>query len=361
MHNKEKLFLELLTTIIAAIAKKYSSRRVETNDLKDAWWPQLHTFSIGLEGSPDLAAAKKVADFIGSVHHSFKFTIQEGLDSISDVIYHLETYDVTTIRAATPMYLMARKIRSMGVKMVLSGEGSDEIFGGYLYFHKAPNAKALHEETVRKLGQLNKYDCLRANKSMAAWGVEARVPFLDKEFIDIAMTINPVDKLPGNGKIEKHILRELFKDYLPEELEWRQKEQFSDGVGYNWIDTLKEITSTKISNIELENAHFKFPINTPLNKEAYFYRNIFSQFYPIDSAAKCVPGGKSVACSTETALLWDKQFSEMIDPSARAVKSIHIKSYWRINANCFFLIFKHFLQFVGIFLNWKLTEIDEKY
>jgi len=315
------------SSIIAAVVRKYAQRRIESSDMKEAWWPQVHSFSIGLKGSPDLEAAKKVADHIGSVHHSFVYTVQEGLDAVKDVIYHLETYDVTTIRAATPMYLMSRKIRSMGVKMVLSGEGADEVFGGYLYFHKAPNAKALHEETVRKLSQLHMFDCLRANKSMAAWGVEARVPFLDKEFLDVAMRINPEDKLVKDGKMEKHILRELFADYLPEEIAWRQKEQFSDGVGYNWIDTLKEIAADQVTDLELEKAAYRFPINTPTTKEGYFYRTIFNNFYPGDEAANCVPGGKSVACSTPEALAWDKSLNNMIDPSGRAVQQVHIKSY----------------------------------
>jgi len=315
------------SSIIAAIVRKYAQRRIESSDLQEAWWPQVHSFSIGLEGSPDLEAAKKVADHIGSVHHSFVYTVQEGLDAVKDVIYHLETYDVTTIRAATPMYLMARKIRSMGVKMVLSGEGADEVFGGYLYFHKAPNARALHEETVRKLSQLHMFDCLRANKSMAAWGVEARVPFLDKEFLDVAMRINPEDKLVKDGKMEKHILREIFGDYLPKEVAWRQKEQFSDGVGYNWIDTLKEVAAGQVTDLELEKASYRFPINTPMTKEAYFYRTIFHNYFPGDEAAKTVPGGKSVACSTPEALAWDKSLNNVIDPSGRAVQKVHIKSY----------------------------------
>lgn len=315
------------SSIIAAIVRKYAQRRIESGDLKEAWWPQVHSFSIGLKGSPDLVAAKKVADHIGSVHHEFVYTVQEGLDAVRDVIYHLETYDVTTIRAATPMYLMARKIRSMGVKMVLSGEGADEIFGGYLYFHKAPNAQALHEETVRKLSKLHLYDCLRANKSMAAWGVEARVPFLDKEFLDVAMRLNPEDKRVKDGKMEKHILREIFSDYLPEEIAWRQKEQFSDGVGYSWIDTLKEVAAEQVSDLELENAAFRFPINTPMTKEGYYYRTLFEKAFPGDQAAKTVPGGKSVACSTPEALAWDNSLNNVIDPSGRAVQQVHNKSY----------------------------------
>jgi len=315
------------SSIIAAIVKKFAQRRIESNDLRDAWWPKLHTFSIGLEGSPDNAAARVVAEHIDSVHHEFTFTIQEGLDALNDVIYHIETYDVTSIRASTPMYLIARKIKSMGVKMILSGEGADEIFGGYLYFHKAPNAEALHIETVRKLQQLHWFDCLRANKSMASWGVEARVPFLDKEFIDIAMNINPADKLVTNGKMEKQLLREVFSDYLPESILWRQKEQFSDGVGYNWIDTLKKVSEEEITDNQMENAHFKFPINTPQSKEAYYFRQIFVEHFPTDSAASCVPGGPSVACSTPEALAWDKSLNNVIDPSGRAVQNVHKESY----------------------------------
>ncbi len=315
------------SSIIAAIAKKYAQKRVESDDVKEAWWPQLHSFAIGLEGSPDLTAAQEVADFIGSVHHELHFTIQEGLDAVREVIYHLETYDVTTVRASTPMYLMARKIRSMGIKMVLSGEGADEIFGGYLYFHKAPSARAFHEETVRKLFDLHWFDCLRANKSMAAWGVEARVPFLDKAFLDVAMRINPEDKLIKEGGMEKQIIRELFADYLPESIVWRQKEQFSDGVGYGWIDTLKDVAEKEISDQMLSNAKYKFPLNTPLTKEAYYYRRFFNEFFPGDQAAKLVPGGPSVACSTAAALEWDASLQNIIDPSGRAVQAIHKKSY----------------------------------
>ena len=311
------------SSIISAIAKKFSARRIETEDLQDAWYPQLHSFAVGLKESPDLAAARKVADHIGTVHHEINFTIEEGLDALRDVIYHIETYDVTTIRASTPMYLLARVIKSMGIKMVLSGEGADELFGGYLYFHKAPNAKEFHEETVRKLSKLHLYDCLRANKSLAAWGVEGRVPFLDKEFMDVAMRLNPADKMAGNGKIEKYILRKAFEDYLPAEVAWRQKEQFSDGVGYGWIDTLKRITSEQVSDEQIKNAQFRFPINTPRSKEEYYYRSIFSELFPGDAAAKCVPSEPSVACSTAIALEWDKAFKEMADPSGRAVKSVH--------------------------------------
>ncbi|MBN2614554.1 MAG: asparagine synthase B [Bacteroidales bacterium] len=315
------------SSVIAAIVSKYAQRRVESSDLKEAWWPRVHSFAIGLEGSPDLKAAKRVAEHIDSVHHEFVYTIQEGLDAVKDVIYHLETYDVTTIRASTPMYLMARKIKSIGVKMVLSGEGSDEIFGGYLYFHKAPDARALHEETVRKISTLHLFDCLRANKSMAAWGVEARVPFLDKEFMDVAMRLNPEDKLIKEGKMEKHILREIFSDYLPEEVIWRQKEQFSDGVGYNWIDTLKAVTEEQVSDLELEKATYRFPINTPTTKEAYYYRTLFEKFFPGDQTAGTVPGGKSVACSTPEALAWDTSLNDVIDPSGRAVQNVHRESY----------------------------------
>jgi len=315
------------SSIVSAIAKKYAARRIETEDLKDAWWPQLHSFAVGLKDSSDLIAARKVAGHIGTVHHEVTFTIEEGLDALRDVIYHIETYDVTTIRASTPMYLLARVIKSMGIKMVLSGEGSDELFGGYLYFHKAPNAKEFHEETVRKLSKLHSYDCLRANKSLAAWGVEGRVPFLDKEFMDVAMRINPADKMAGGGKIEKWILRKAFEDYLPEEVAWRQKEQFSDGVGYSWIDTLKKITSEQVSDDQLKNAAHRFPINTPSTKEEYYYRTIFSELFPGDEAARCVPYEKSVACSTAIALEWDEAFKKMQDPSGRAVKSVHEQAY----------------------------------
>jgi asparagine synthase (glutamine-hydrolysing) len=315
------------SSIISAIAKKFAPKRIESQDTVEAWWPQLHSFAVGLEGSPDLAAARKVAEHIGTVHHEINFTVQEGLDAIRDVIYHIETYDVTTIRASTPMYLLARVIKSMGVKMVLSGEGADEIFGGYLYFHKAPDAKAFHEETVRKISKLHLYDCLRANKSLAAWGVEGRVPFLDKEFMDVAMRLNPKDKMIMNGKMEKWVLRKTFEDYLPASVAWRQKEQFSDGVGYNWIDTLRSITAKEVTNEQLANAKYRFPINPPMSKEEYFYRSIFSEHFPSDSAASCVPSVPSVACSTPEAIAWDASFKNMIDPSGRAVKSVHNDSY----------------------------------
>ena len=315
------------SSITSAIAKKYSQKRIESNDKQPAWWPQLHSFSVGLEGSPDLAAAKKVADYIGTIHHEIVFTIQEGLDAIKDVIYNLETYDITTIRASTPMYLMARVIKSMGIKMVLSGEGADELFGGYLYFHKAPNAREFHEETVRKLDKLHMYDCLRANKSLAAWGVEGRVPFLDKEFIDVAMTLNPKDKMINGDRIEKWILRKAFEDYLPKEIVWRQKEQFSDGVGYSWIDTLKTVVEKLISDEQLANAAQKFPIQPPGTKEEYYYRSLFSEHFPSDTAAKCVPQEPSVACSTKIALEWDEAFKSLNEPSGRAISKVHDDAY----------------------------------
>lgn len=315
------------SSIISAIAQKYAGKRIESDDAEQAWWPRLHSFSIGLKGSPDLAAAQKVADYIGTVHHSIEFTIQEGLDAIRDVIYYLETYDITTVRASTPMYLMARVIKSMGIKMVLSGEGSDEIFGGYLYFHKAPNAKEFHEETVRKLDNLYKYDCLRANKSLMAWGIEGRVPFLDKEFIDIAMNINPQDKMIDGERMEKWVLRKAFEADLPKEIVWRQKEQFSDGVGYSWIDSLKEMVNEKVSDTDLTQAKHRFPAQTPTSKEEYFYRSIFEEHFPSESAALTVPSVPSVACSTPTALKWDKAFENMNDPSGRAVSKVHADAY----------------------------------
>jgi asparagine synthase (glutamine-hydrolysing) len=315
------------SSVVSAIAKKYSAKRVESGDKTGAWWPQLHSFSVGLEGSPDLKHAAEVAKFIGTVHHEIKFTIQQGLDAIRDVIYHLETYDVTTIRASTPMYLMARVIKSMGIKMVLSGEGADEIFGGYLYFHKAPNAEEFHKETVRKLDKLHLYDCNRANKSLAAWGVEGRVPFLDKEFMDVAMRLNPADKMSGEGKMEKWILRKAFEDYIPESVAWRQKEQFSDGVGYSWIDTLKDIAHAEITDDMMERSSFRFAINPPLNKEEYYYRLIFEEHFPSDAAAGTVPSVPSVACSTPIALEWDEAFKNMNDPSGRAVRAVHDDAY----------------------------------
>ncbi|MGQ8336465.1 asparagine synthase B [Sunxiuqinia sp. A32] len=315
------------SSITSALAKKFSNKRVEDGDERDAWWPQLHSFVIGLEGSPDLAAARKVADHIGSVHHEIHYTIQEGLDAIRDVIYHIETYDVTTIRASTPMYMLARVIKSMGIKMVLTGEGADEIFGGYLYFHKAPNAEEFHNETLRKISKLNLYDCLRANKSLAAWGVEGRVPFLDKEFIDVAMRINPEDKMAKDGKIEKWVVRKAFEDILPESVTWRQKEQFSDGVGYGWIDTLKQVASDQVTDEMMDNAKFRFPINTPRSKEEYHYRSIFAEHFPSDTAASCVPSVPSIACSTAEALAWDESFQNNADPSGRSVGAVHDHSY----------------------------------
>jgi asparagine synthase (glutamine-hydrolysing) len=315
------------SSVTSAIAKKYAQRRIESDDKTEAWWPQLHSFSVGLEGSPDLAAARKVADHIGTVHHEIKFTIQEGLDAIKDVIYQLETYDITTIRASTPMYLMARVIKSMGIKMVLSGEGADELFGGYLYFHKAPNSREFHEETVRKLDKLHMYDCLRANKSLAAWGIEGRVPFLDKEFMDVAMRINPQDKMINGERMEKWVIRKAFEDMLPESVAWRQKEQFSDGVGYSWIDTLKDVVEKAITDEQLANAKYKFPIQTPTSKEEFYYRSIFAEHFPSDAAALCVPQEPSVACSTKIALEWDEAFKNMNDPSGRAVAKVHEDAY----------------------------------
>jgi asparagine synthase (glutamine-hydrolysing) len=315
------------SSVISAVAKKYAAKRVETDGKSEAWWPQLHSFAVGLKDAPDLIKAREVADHIGTIHHEINYTVQEGLDAIRDVIYFIETYDVTTVRASTPMYLLARVIKSMGIKMVLSGEGADEIFGGYLYFHKAPDAKAFHEETVRKISKLHLYDCLRANKSLSAWGVEGRVPFLDKEFLDIAMRLNPEAKMAPGKTIEKKILREAFADMLPASVAWRQKEQFSDGVGYNWIDSLKALTSERVSDEEMVHAAERFPINPPMNKEEYYYRSIFEEHFPSKSAAKCVPSVPSVACSTPEALAWDASFKNMNDPSGRAVKGVHDESY----------------------------------
>lgn len=315
------------SSVISAIAKKYAAKRVETDQKTDAWWPQLHSFAIGLKGAPDLAKAREVAQYIDSVHHEINYTIQEGLDAVRDVIYFIETYDVTTVRASTPMYLLGRVIKSMGIKMVLSGEGADEVFGGYLYFHKAPDAEAFHGETVRKLSKLYMYDCLRANKSLSAWGVEGRVPFLDKEFLDVAMRLNPKAKMCPGKEIEKKIVREAFADMLPESVAWRQKEQFSDGVGYNWIDTLKAITATAVSDEEMAHASERFPINPPMNKEEYYYRSIFEEHFPSASAAKSVPSVPSVACSSAEALAWDAIFRNQNDPSGRAVKGVHEKAY----------------------------------
>ena len=315
------------SSVISAIAEKYSEMRIEDNSKTKAYWPRLHSFAVGLKGAPDLAKAKLVADYIGTVHHEINYTIQEGLDAIRDVIYFIETYDVTTVRASTPMYLLARVIKSMGIKMVLSGEGADEIFGGYLYFHKAPDARAFHEETVRKLSKLYMYDCLRANKSLSAWGVEGRVPFLDKEFLDVAMRTNPKAKMCPGTTMEKRIVREAFADMLPAEVAWRQKEQFSDGVGYSWIDTLKQMTAEAITDEQMAHAAERFPINPPQNKEEYYYRSIFAEHFPSDSAARSVPSEASVACSTAIALEWDAAFKGMNDPSGRAVKGVHEQAY----------------------------------
>ena len=315
------------SSVISAIAQSYSAHRIEDGGATQAYWPRLHSFAVGLKGSPDLAKARLVADYIGTVHHEIHYTIEEGIDALRDVIYFIETYDVTTVRASTPMYLLARVIKSMGIKMVLSGEGADEIFGGYLYFHKAPDARAFHEETVRKLSRLYQYDCLRANKSLAAWGVEGRVPFLDKDFLDIAMSLNPKAKMCPGDVIEKKIVREAFADMLPEEVAWRQKEQFSDGVGYNWIDTLRDYTASQVSDEEMAHAAERFPINPPRNKEEYFYRSIFASHFPSDSAARTVPSVPSVACSSAEALAWDASFKNMNEPSGRAVSDVHNHSY----------------------------------
>lgn len=315
------------SSVISAVAKKYAAKRVETDGQQAAWWPQLHSFAVGLKGAPDLIKAREVADFIGTVHHEINYTIQEGLDAVRDVIYFIETYDVTTVRASTPMYLLARVIKSMGIKMVLSGEGADEVFGGYLYFHKAPTPQAFHEETVRKLSKLYLYDCLRANKSLSAWGVEGRVPFLDKDFLDVAMRINPKDKMCPGKTIEKKVVREAFADMLPESVAWRQKEQFSDGVGYSWIDTLKAITAEAVTDEQMAHAAERFPINPPMNKEEYYYRSIFEEYFPSDSAARTVPSVPSVACSSAEALAWDASFQNLNDPSGRAVAGVHEQAY----------------------------------
>lgn len=315
------------SSVISAVAKKYAARRIETDGRKSAWWPQLHSFAVGLKGAPDLIKAREVAEHIGTVHHEINYTIEEGLDAVRDVIYYIETYDVTTVRASTPMYLLARVIKSMGIKMVLSGEGADEVFGGYLYFHKAPDARAFHEETVRKLSKLYMYDCLRANKSLSAWGVEGRVPFLDKEFLDVAMRLNPSVKMCPGKTIEKKIVRDAFGDMLPESVAWRQKEQFSDGVGYSWIDTLKDITSKAVTDEQMARAAERFPINTPMNKEEYYYRSIFEEYFPSESAARSVPSVPSVACSTAEALAWDASFAGCNEPSGRAVSGVHEEAY----------------------------------
>lgn len=323
------------SSIVAAVAAKYAERRVETDGAEQAWWPRIHSFSVGLPDAPDTKYAKKVAEYIGCQHHEINFTIQEAIDALPDVIYHLETYDVTTIRAGTPMYLMTRKIKAMGIKMILSGEGSDEIFGGYLYFHKAPNRVEFHEELVRKLSMLHLYDCLRANKVTAAWGVEARVPFLDPEFLQVAMNIDPADKMirraapgqdPKEGRMEKHILRKAFDGWVPDEILWRQKEQFSDGVGYSWIDSLKAYAEKEVSDSAMANAAYRFPTKTPQSKEAYLYRSIFEEHFKNPSCAELVPDGPSIACSTPTAIRWDAAWASLADPSGRAVRGVHDKS-----------------------------------
>ena len=315
------------SSVISAVARQFASRRIETDGQKEAWWPQLHSFAVGLKGAPDLAKAREVAGHIGTVHHEINYTIQEGLDAVRDVIYYIETYDVTTVRASTPMYLLARVIKSMGIKMVLSGEGADEVFGGYLYFHKAPDARAFHEETVRKLSKLHLYDCLRANKSLSAWGVEGRVPFLDKDFLDVAMRLNPAVKMCPGKTIEKKVVRDAFAQLLPESVAWRQKEQFSDGVGYSWIDTLKDITSKAVSDEQMAHAAERFPVNPPMNKEEYYYRSIFEEYFPSESAARSVPSVPSVACSTAEALAWDASFKGQNEPSGRAVSGVHEEAY----------------------------------
>ena len=315
------------SSITSAIAARFAQNRIEDDGRSEAWWPRLHSFAVGLKGAPDLIKAKEMADFLGTVHHEVNYTVQEGLDAIRDVIYHIETYDVTTVRASTPMYLLARVIKSMGIKMVLSGEGSDEIFGGYLYFHKAPSAKDFHEETVRKIGKLYEYDCLRANKALAAWGVEGRVPFLDKEFMDVAMRLNPSAKMCSGAVVEKKILREAFEDYLLPSVAWRQKEQFSDGVGYSWIDSLKAVAESTVSDEQMAAAAERFPVNPPHNKEEYCYRTIFEEHFPSRSAALSVPSVPSVACSSAVALEWDAAFRNMNDPSGRAVAGVHNDAY----------------------------------
>ncbi len=315
------------SSLIAAIAAQHRFKRIESEETEEAWWPRLHSFSVGLEGSPDLKFARKVAAHIGTVHHEITFTIQEGLDAIKEVVRHLETFDVTSIRAATPMYLMARKIKSMGIKMVLSGEGADEVFGGYLYFHMAPTAKDFHDETVRKLFALSKYDCCRANKATAAWGVEARVPFLDKEFLDYAMSIDPADKMCPGRKIEKSILREAFQDLLPDEILWRQKEQFSDGVGYGWIDCLKQQAEEHVTNVMMARAGARFSQLSPSSKEGYLYRTIFDGIFKNPTACLTVPIGPSIACSTPEAFRWSQEFAKSDDPSGRAVKGVHLDAY----------------------------------
>jgi asparagine synthase (glutamine-hydrolysing) len=316
------------SSIVASIAAKYREGRIEDGGTTPAWWPRIHSFAIGLKGAPDLAPARAVADYIGAIHHEVNFTVQEGVDALTDVIYHLETFDITTIRAATPMYLLMRKIRAMGIKMVLSGEGADEIFGGYLYFHKAPDGAALHEETKRKLSRLHLYDCARANKASAAWGIEARVPFLDRDFLDVAMNLDPRVKLPYAAPyprpIEKWPLRKAFVGYIPDAVLWRQKEQFSDGVGYAWIAALKATAEQQVSDTQMAGAAERFPAKTPESKEAYLYRRIFEQHFGLATCIACVPFERSIACSTAVALEWDAAFKGSVDPSGRAVVDVHV-------------------------------------
>lgn len=318
------------SSLIAAIAALHCEGRSEAGGEVPSWWPRIHSFAIGLAGAPDLAPARRVAKYIGAVHHEIRFTVQEGLDALSDVIYHLETFDLTTIRAATPMYLLMRKIRTLGIKMVLSGEGADEIFGGYLYFHKAPDGTALHQETVRKLQKLHLYDCARANKAGAAWGIEVRVPFLDRDFLDIAMSLAPRIKLPYAAAhphpIEKWPLRKAFAGYLPDDVLWRQKEQFSDGVGYAWIAALKSAAEQQVSDRQMAGAAERFPVKTPESKEAYLYRRLFEQHFPAATCVACVPFERSVACSTAIALEWDAAFMNRVDPSGLAVADVHVAS-----------------------------------
>ncbi|KAF2480121.1 hypothetical protein BDY17DRAFT_303259 [Neohortaea acidophila] len=279
---------------------------------------QLNSFSIGLPGAPDSKAAAEVARFLGTKHHTFTFTIQEGLDALTDVIYHLETYDVTTIRASTPMFLLSRKIKAMGIKMVLSGEGSDEIFGGYLYFHAAPNKEEFHEETVRRVKNLHLADCLRANKSTSAWGLEARVPFLDKDFLQLCMNIDPAEKMITKDRIEKYILRKAFdttgepgaKPFLPDHILYRQKEQFSDGVGYGWIDALKDESAKAVSDEQMLEANIRkdkpqWGNDIPDSKESYWYRCMFDEHFPPYCAS--------------TVMRWTPTWSKQSDPSGRAI------------------------------------------
>ncbi len=315
------------SSVLSAICHRFYKRRIENHGATEAWWPQLHSFAIGLEGAPDLVAARKAGEAIGTIHHEFHYTVDDGLDALRDVIWHIETCDVTTVRASTPMVLIARRIKAMGIKMVLTGEGADEIFGGYLYFHKAPDAPEFHAELMRKLDDLHRFDCLRANKSLAAWGIEGRVPFLDREFLDVAMGFDAADKMVTDGRIEKHVLRDAFRDYLPDEILWRQKEQFSDGVGYRWIDSLRALAESRVSDMDFDARHERYPIATPLTKEGFFYRTIFEELFPGEAAARTLPEGPSIACSTPTAVRWDAAFAAAADPSGRAVGGVHVDAY----------------------------------